>query len=251
MSKHLTGMISVDHDSPIPLRAQVEALLREMVRQPRYQKGELLPDEVALAAKLGISRGTVRSGISTLVFEGVLERKAGVGTRVCNRSFESGIREWRSFTREMASKGITVENFKQDYSFVRAGSGPAQALQLDAATQVWRLSRVRGWKGQPVLRSVSWFHPRLELKGTEQFNAPLYKVIESATSTRPHHVHEEFLAVNAGESMAKLLEVEQGVPLLLRRHTVFDAGGRPFEFAEVHYVSSRFTLTLDMRRNKD
>jgi len=29
MSKYLIGMISVDHDSPIPLRAQVEALLRE------------------------------------------------------------------------------------------------------------------------------------------------------------------------------------------------------------------------------
>src|SRR5882672_8005357 len=107
-------MISVDYDSLILFCAQVEALLREMVRRPKYQKGELLPDEVALAAKLGISRGTVRSGISTLVFEGVLERKAGVGTLVCNRSLESGIREGRSFTREMASKGSTVKIFKQD-----------------------------------------------------------------------------------------------------------------------------------------
>ena len=37
-------------------------------------------------------------------------------------------------------------------------------------------------------------------------------------------------------------------PLLLRRHTVSDANGRPIEYAEVQYVSERFTLTLDLRR---
>ena len=56
------------------------------------------------------------------------------------------------------------------------------------------------------------------------------------------------MAVNADAQMSKLLDVSKGTPLLLRRHTVFDAGNRPFEFAEVRYVSSRFVLTLDMRR---
>src|ERR1700761_5195815 len=105
-------MLSLDHQSPVPLRAQVESLLRDLIRQPEYQKGALLPDEVALAARLGVSRGTIRSGISKLVFEGLLDRKAGVGTRVTNRNVESGIREWHSFTREMASKGIKVQNFR-------------------------------------------------------------------------------------------------------------------------------------------
>ena len=248
---HLDAMIRIDHDSPIPLRAQVELLLRELVRQPKYQKGTLLPDEVALAAQLGISRGTVRSGISKLVFEGVLERKAGVGTRVSNRLFASGIQEWRSFTREMASKGITVENFQQDFARARVSAEAAQALQIETNTEVWRLTRVRGWDGKPVLRSTSWFHPRLGLTGKEEFTRPLYEVIEATTSTRPGRAHEEFLAVSASETIAKLLKVKKGVPLLLRRHSVLDVGGRPFEFAEVHYVSSRFALTLDMRRSKD
>jgi DNA-binding GntR family transcriptional regulator len=44
--------------------------------------------------------------------------------------------------------------------------------------------------------------------------------------------------------------VRPGSPLLLRCHTVFDASGRPIEYAEVQYVSSRFTLTLDLRRDQ-
>ena len=241
-------MLALDHASPVPLRAQVESLLRELIREPQYQKGALLPDEVALAAQLGISRGTVRSGISKLVFEGLLDRKAGIGTRVSNRNVESGIQEWHSFTREMASKGITVENFKTSYHQVEASKDAMQALQLESPRLLWRLDRVRGWAGRPVLHTMSWFHSRLGLKGNEATNQPLYEMIEKATGVRPHHAREDFLAVSADAQMARQLDVDRGSPLLLRRHTVFDAGNRPFEFAEVRYVSSRFALTLDVRR---
>ena len=244
-------MLKLDHQSSIPLRAQVEQLLRDLVRRPKYQRGALLPDEVKLATRLGISRGTVRSGISKLVFEGVLERKAGVGTRVSLRQAESGIRAWRSLTREMAAKGINVQNFRLDYHLATASAEATEALQLNSATQVWRLDRVRGWHGQPVLRSTSWFHPRLGLKGDEDFTSPLYETLERTTGVRPHHAREEFLATIADKQTADLLHVPEGTPLLLRRHTVFDPGNRVFEFAEVCYVSERFTLTMDMRRGEE
>jgi GntR family transcriptional regulator len=241
-------MLAIDHQSPIPLHSQVETLLRHLVLQSEYQKGELLPDEVSLAARLGVSRGTVRSGISKLVFEGLLERKAGIGTRVSKKPLESGIRAWRSFTMEMAAKGVTVTNFRLDYRLAEAPSHVVEPLQLESHTKLWRLDRVRGWNGKPVLQSTSWFHPRLGLKGTEDFSRPLYEVLEAASGVRPHNAHEQFLAVSADNRLAKLLQVARHTPLLLRRHTVFDPGSRPFEFAEVRYVSSRFALTLDMRR---
>ena len=244
-------MLTLDHQSAIPLRAQVEQLLRELIRQPEYQEGKLLPEEVKLAAQLGISRGTVRSGIGKLVFEGVLEHKAGVGTRVSHHHAESGIRAWRSFTREMASKGFTVQNFRLNYRMVALGAEAARALQLNSGTRVWRLDRVRGWNDKPVLQSISWFHPRLGLKGDEDFTVPLYETLEQQTGVRPHHAREEFLATISDARVSRLLHISGSTPLLLRRHTVFDQGSRPFEFAEVRYVSSRFALTMEMRRGKE
>ena len=243
-------MLSIDHQSAIPLRAQVEELLRKLVRQPEYQNGALLPDETRLAAQLGISRGTVRTSITKLVQEGIVERKAGVGTWVSTRQAESGIRAWRSFTREMAAKGITVENFKVEYNLVEPSPSAAQALQLTTANRVWCLNRIRGWQGKPVLQTTSWFHPRLGLKGTEQFEKPLYEVIEAVSGMQPHHAREEFSATLGDARMARVLAVTKGTPLLLRRHTVFDPGNRPFEYAEIRYVSSRFELTLDLRRGE-
>lgn len=221
-----------------------------MVRRPEYQRGNLLPNEEKLAAQLGISRGTVRAGISRLVFEGVLERKAGVGTRASNRHLYSGISAWHSFTREMAAKGIVVRNFQMDYSLTAPSTNALQALQLNSAAQIWRLDRVRGWDGKPVLQATSWFHPRLNLKGNEDFTSPLYETLERETGVRPHLAHEEFLATVADDQTALLLHVHAGTPLQLRRHTVFDSGNRPFEFAEILYVSSRFTLTMELQREE-
>ena len=243
-------MLFIDHRSAIPLHIQVEGLLRQLVRQPKYQNGAMLPDEVRLATELGVSRGTVRLGVTKLVHEGLIERKAGVGTRVCNKHVESGIRAWRSFSREMASKGIAVENFHLKYKMVKIKPVVAAALQLADGQRVWQLERVRGWNMKPVLRTISWFHPRLGLKGDEKFSKPLYETLEERSGIRPHHAREDFTAVTSDTVESRLLQTPKGTPLLLRRHTVFDAGGRPFEYAEVRYVSSRFELTLDLKRGE-
>lgn len=233
-----------------PLHRQVEEQLRALAAQPEYRQGALLPDELTLAGRLGVSRGTARAALLRLVQEGVLERRAGVGTRVAQPRAESGIRAWRSFSREMAAKGIVVQNFTLDYGPHSAGERAARALQIESETEVYRLDRVRGWDGQPVLYSRSWFHPRLRLSGGEDFSRPLYDVLESAAGVVPDSAREEFTAVAAGAALARRLAVPPGTPLLLRAHTVSDARGRPLEYAEVHYVSSRFTLSLDLRREQ-
>jgi GntR family transcriptional regulator len=242
--------LRLNHRSTVPLHRQAAQLLRGLVRQSAYRGGALLPDEVSLAARLGISRGTLRAGISQLVHEGLLERRAGVGTRVRPPPAESGIGAWRSFSLEMARKGVSVENYCQEFALLEADAAAAQALQIKTGAKVWRLDRVRGWAGRPVLHSRSWFHPRLGLTGREEFSRPLYEVIEQATGVVAEQAREEFVAVAAGSGLAKLLAVKRGQPLLFRSHTVFDAAGRPIEFAQVHYVSPRFALTLEMRRDE-
>lgn len=241
-------MKAANPHSPVPLHVQVEQRMRELIGQPEYQGGELLPDELTLANQLGVSRGTLRAAIGRLVHERLLERKAGVGTRVSQRPAESGLGAWRSFSREMADKGIRVENFRQEFALVESEEAVARALRIRRRTKVWRLDRLRGWERRPVLHSRSWFHPRLGLSGREDFSKPLYDVLEAETGAVAEQAHEAFAATAASAPMAKLLAVRPGEPLLLRWHTVFDRGHRPIEFAEVHYVSARFTLTLELRR---
>lgn len=219
-----------------------------MMALPEFRKGELFPDELTLANRFGVSRGTVRVALARLVDQRLLERKPGVGTRVLPAPAESSIGEWRSFSREMARRNITVETYFLDARRFAARGRVAQALQIAAGAEVLRLDRVRGWENRPVLHSRSWFHPRLRLTAAADFSRPLYELIQTVTGAVAESAREELAAVRATTALARHLQVPAGEPLLLRCHTVFDTGKRPMEFAEVHYVSARFTLTLDLKR---
>lgn len=238
----------LDASSPIPLKVQAEMFLRKFIQQEEFQNGKLLPDENSLARQLGVSRGTIRDSIGRLVYEELLERRAGVGTRVVNKMSESGIGAWRSLTLEMKKKGVEIKNFKCEFATVPASLEAARALDIKEKTPVFRLDRLRGWNDQRILHSRSWFHPKLKLKDNVVFDRPLYDVLEQECGWVAGRAKEVLLAVAADEHLAAILEVALGDPLLLRKHTVFDRTGHAMEFAEVHYVSDRFSLTLDLHR---
>lgn len=58
-----------------------EALARELF-SGSYRPGELLPKEVDLVERFGVSRASVRSGLQTLAQRGIVRRQAGQGTVV-------------------------------------------------------------------------------------------------------------------------------------------------------------------------
>jgi GntR family transcriptional regulator len=213
-----------------------------------FRDGALLPDELTIANRLGVSRGTARAAMMRLVNDGVLERRAGVGTRLRQHPVESGVRAWRSFTREMAAKGVAVQTFRASFSEVPATKAVAGGLGIASGSLVARLDRLRGWDDVPVLLSRSWFHPRLRLSAGLDYGKPLYDVIESSTGAVAERAREQFGAVCASSALASQLRVRRGDPLLYRCHIVSDTRGRPMEYAEVYYVSARFKLTMDLRR---
>jgi GntR family transcriptional regulator len=207
-----------------------------------------LPDEVSLANSLGISRNTLRAAIGRLVAEGQLERKAGVGTRVTERRVQSGVGAWQSFTREMQANGIKVETYATDAKAVLVPEAAARALQLPLKREVLYLERVRGWEGEPEVVFQSYFHPRLGLTPEDDFQKPLYELIESRCGMMADQSLEELSALPADRRLARLLQVKTGTPLLRRERTVLDRGQRPMEFAIVHYRCDRFRLALRLRR---
>lgn len=235
----------------VPLHRQVENTLRRLAGAREYAEGALFPDEVTLAAKLGVSRGTVRAAIARLVTEGLLERKAGVGTRVIPVSSESAIAAWRSFSREMERSGLVIRMFRCELAEVSAPARIAAMLGINEGDTIQRLDRVRGWNGVPVLRSRSWFHPRVSFVSPPDWTRPLYDEIAAQFGIFADHARESFLAQIAGPELGRDLRIDASAPLLFRQHTVFDAQERPFEHAEIHYVSERFALTLDLKREKD
>jgi GntR family transcriptional regulator len=243
--------MKIDHNSPLPLHAQVEVLIRDMLKDARFRDGELLPPEARMAEQLSVCRNTVRAAISRLVHEGVLERKAGRGTRLMKQSVKTSLENWPSFTREMRAKGITVEVFSCRAVEVKPGTKVGRLLQLsstDLRHKVVKLERVRGYGGIPSVYSVSWFHRRTSVSAQDDFTMPLYDLIHERSGIMPEFSEEEVSAKVANASLADRLSCDEGDPVLLRTRVVSDASKRVIEYNENHYRADRFTYGLTIRR---
>jgi len=85
--------LAVDRASPVPLYFQLARQLEAAIEAGALASGSLLGNEIELAARLGLSRPTVRQAIQSLVEKGMLVRRRGVGTQVVHTGSPA---RWRS-----------------------------------------------------------------------------------------------------------------------------------------------------------
>lgn len=240
--------IKIDTKSKEPLHNKVEKMMRELIEQPTYRNGEFLPKEVDIAETLGVARNTVRHAISKLVNEGLLVRKKGVGTKVVARRIPTRLDSWWSFTKEMKARGVDVVNFELQVESVPANEEVASTMHIKKGTKLVKLSRLRGTSSGPSLLSVSWFHPRLKMKGSENFETPLYEMLESAFGVIVSVSREEISAISAEEALAAKFGIEVGAPMLFRCRIVSDTDGRIVEYNKVYYKGDGFSYSIDIAR---
>ena len=243
-----TMQLRISHNSGIPLHLQVENLLRDLIKSPKYGEGALLPKEVDIARQLGISRNTVRQGISKLVTEGLVERKKGVGTKVAEPNISTKLESWLSFTQEMNNSGISFLNYEITVRKVAANKEVAAALEIPEKTKVIKLSRLRGDKEGPFVHFISWFHPRIGLTGKEDFMRPLYELLETDFSTIVVLSKEKIKAILVDKKIAAKLNISNSEPVLNRIRKVYDPGKRPIEYNVGYYRADKFSYSIDIQR---
>lgn len=243
--------LKIDHNSVIPLHVQVEQLLRKMMSLTEYQTGKLLPNEVDLSRQLGISRNTLRQATNKLVHEGLLLRKKGVGT-VVSKPVDSKAKNWMSFSQEMKSKGIEVVNYDTELIWEVP---PAEVLNFFGYDKklkdqkMLKMERVRGDKKNQFVYFISYFNPKIGLTGKEDFNRPLYDILEQDFSVVARVSKEEITAVAADSHLAKLLNIKVGDPILKRKRFVYDPGRRPIEYNIGYYKSDSIVYTVESERD--
>lgn len=239
----------LDQKSAIPLHAQIEKYLRKLISSREYKNGnKYLPKEVTLSKKLGVSRNTVRQAVNTLVNEGLIERKKGVGSKVVNKKITTRLDNWISFTKEMQNQGIKVVNYMVQNTLVNAPNEINDSLAISLSKKIWKLEKIRGSKDAKYLYSVSYFHPRVGITGNEVFDAPLYEHLEKEHDVIVSASKEKISAITASKQISLLLDVEQGTPILKRKRIVCDLGDRPVEYNIVYYRTEYFTYDIEIKR---
>ncbi|MFO8001001.1 MAG: GntR family transcriptional regulator [Marinilabilia sp.] len=240
--------LKVDHSSPVPLHAQVEKMLRTMIGEPPYRDGGLLPREVDLARRLGISRNTLRQATNKLEYEGLLVRRKGVGTKVAGQDVVTHLQQWHSFTQEMNEQGVHFRNYDLCTQWEKAGEKIGHFFNIPEDALLLKLSRLRGDDEGPFVFFESYFHPRTGFTGDEDFTRPLYDIMEQDYHVVPSLSEERIKARLATTITSGRLKIPKGEPVLVRERFVYDAGHRPIEYNLGIYRADKFTYSISIQR---
>ena len=236
--------LRIDRSSAVPLYFQVAEQLERAVMSGALGPGDRIPNEVALAAELGLSRPTMRQAISVLVDKGLLVRKRGVGTQVVQGQIR---------------RPLALSSLHDD--LLRAGQDPhtqvlhcrrvaaddvAGPLQLAPGAPVWDLLRLRLVGTDPL----AVLHNQLpadaiDLARVDLTSTGLYDALRAA-GIHLRVAHQRIGARRADAREARLLGERRGAPLLTMSRTAFDDAGRAIELGNHVYRADRQTFDVTL-----
>lgn len=216
-----------------PLYVQTKALIERALEAGEWAPGAAIPAEVALAARFGVSQGTVRKAIAVLAAENLLVRRQGKGTFVATHT-EERASNFR-FLRIRRNDGRPEYPASRLIDLKRAKAGPdiARQLAIKPGDGVYVLRRVLDYGGRPaVLDEITLpaaLFPGLTRARFAAYPGSMYGFFETAFGVRMLRADERLHAVAADAASAGLLDVAVGTPLLAVERTSFTYGDRPVE----------------------
>ncbi|MEX0171155.1 GntR family transcriptional regulator [Streptomyces sp. LMG1-1-1.1] len=216
---------------------QIAAELRRAIHREDYPVGAHLPAETELAARYGVSRGTVRQAVAALTAEGLIGSRQGARRVVLAPRRSQSFAELRSFAQWAQANGRTATGRVVAQEYRPATAEDATRLHLALGTRVLNVLRVRGLDGEPVLveRTVyaDWISPAVETidPGCASVTQRLYDDTGLVFAHGEHVID----AVAAGARDAGLLAVRRTSPLLRVRRVTTTHDGRPVEWSDDRY----------------
>jgi DNA-binding GntR family transcriptional regulator len=234
-----------------PRYARLADTLIHDIQRGRYPVGGMLPPELELCERHGVSRHTVREAIRKLVDLGLISRRRGIGTRVRAR---------RAQGRFVASLSSISELFKYTQR-TRLRLLGSRALSADArlaamlrckAGQRWlRFDTCRYLIGGAVpitymeiyvLPTHAGIRSRVEGSGTW-----IYGLIEELYGERIVEVQQDIGSIATPDRVAKLLGVAPGSPALHVLRSYYAANERLVSVSVNFYPQNRFRISTRWR----
>jgi GntR family transcriptional regulator/MocR family aminotransferase len=136
MADHLIALtskiVTLDHDSPVPLFRQLYYCLRDGIITGQLRPGSQLPSTRLLALDLGLSRVTVQSAYEQLTAAGHAEGRHGSGTYVAMRPPPS-LPQGESGPLSAAAPQPTARALSRRVSSLMAAPAPLHAVHTTGA----------------------------------------------------------------------------------------------------------------------
>lgn len=226
-----------------PLYQQIRGLITRGLESGEWGPGDVIPSESDLAARFGVSQGTVRKAIDEMAAENLLVRRQGKGTFVAThndpRSFFRFLRLAANEGELKSLKSVPLECWR-----AKAGTDVARTLALEPGAPIIIIRRLLRFGDQPAVFDEIYLpgelFPDLTMDILKSGGTSLYSLFENRYGVRMIRADERLRAVAADRVSSDLLAVAEGSPLLLVERVTFTYANKPVEWRRGFYSTHDF-----------
>ena len=253
----------------VPLYAQAEKVLEDLLVHRQYRIGDRIPPETELVRSLGVSRATIRAAVGRLVSRGLLVRRQGSGTFLARLPEPEGhpspvgiklgsnvteLGRLETYTSIAEQLGVKADSRHLRAEAARATSDEADALELPAGGAVTRVSRVLLLDGEVAAWMIDVLPADLIPAGkvTERL-APhrmvLDALLDEGIPVAFSEVEIGTALLDPGQEAGRSLGLSQPAAALMLTETMYldsaaSVDGRPVQWSRNYFLPGKLSLRL-------
>lgn len=254
--RHANEMQALTNVGGEPQYKRLARILLGKVQAREYAVGELLPTEHELCTLFGTSRHTVREALRQLEQNGVVSRRAGVGTRVLSRDSSQGYQQSLASIEDLVQFGETnirvVKSVKKDHIMDIV---TATELGCAPGSRWLQLSTVRMDAGPEVSRPICWtdvyLDPQYDSLGPIIRKSPTRLISDLIEAHFERHVVRitQTVSVSAMSiTAAHALSLTPDTPALLVVRRYFDELGAMFLVTRTLHPGPQYKINMELVR---
>ncbi|GKS76957.1 GntR family transcriptional regulator [Acidovorax sp. SUPP950] len=240
-----------------PRYALVARHLSERIAAGEYVVGALLPTELELCDRYGVSRHTVRAAISELQQSGLVSRRKKVGTRVEAATPNAHYQQTLASLDDLVQFGATHVREVRRIEEVVLDRELAAELGCAAGSRCLAIASLRRDGAAPHL-PIAWTvvyvdAARFDARELAEHvrAAPdvlVSSLLEAQYGLRIAKVRQDIVGALVPESLAEELQAPAGSAALKIVRRYVDTGGELMDVSVTLHPASRYTLSMQLTR---
>lgn len=224
-----------------PLYRQIKALILQALEAGEWGPGQVIPSEQELAARFGVSQGTVRKAIDEMAAENLLVRRQGKGTYVASHNDPRALFR---FLRLVPLDGDLSHpvSVPLDCWRAKAGQEASRMLEIELGAPIIIVRRLLKFALKPVVIDEIYLSGEtfqgLTAEVLQGWSGSLYSLFETRFGLRMIRAQERIRAVAADRNASEALKVVEGTPLLSVERVTYTYGDKPVEWRRGLYSTA-------------
>lgn len=245
------GPTSIRRSAPIAIHTQVSDGIRAKIASGEWPAHYRLKSEPDLADELGVSRGTLRRALTTLIEQGLLRQVRGRGTFVTSTTIEPAIAQRLStLSEDFSSQGIVTTTEVLECRAIEPPKPIAALLEVPQGGRALKLTRLRSTIDGPVALLDNYvrtdYAPGIENVDFEHDS--LFGTLEGRYGLKIASARRTFSAERAEGEVASRLGLDVGDPVQYLEQVTYLVKDRPIEYSDVWIHSGRLRVTSLLSR---